>query len=158
MMSGIRSKNTKPELIIRRNLFACGFRYRLHKKDLPGKPDLVLRKHRVAIFVNGCFWHQHNCQLFKWPSSNREFWRHKITRNRELDCNSVRSLKREDWRVLTIWECALKGPCKLPIADVLHKTTAFIEGKGRTLQVRGRKRMKSTSSSKLDGDSVCRLG
>ena len=81
MMSGIRGKNTRPELLIRKGLHARGFRFRLHDKRLPGKPDLVLPKYSAVIFVHGCFWHGHDCHLFKWPQSRREFWRKKITRN-----------------------------------------------------------------------------
>ena len=85
MMSGIKSKNTKPELIIRKALFKKGFRFKLHDKSLPGKPDLVLPKYDAVIFIHGCFWHQHNCHLFKWPSTRPEFWETKIHRNVEVD-------------------------------------------------------------------------
>jgi DNA mismatch endonuclease (patch repair protein) len=143
MMSGIRGKNTQPELIIRHALFSRGFRYRLHDKSLPGKPDLVLTKYRVAVFVNGCFWHHHTCLLFKWPGSNREFWHRKITRNEEIDRKNKRALGLLNWRVLTIWECALKGPCKLPIASVVDKAVAFVNGDCRRFQVAGTARRKS---------------
>mgnify|MGYP001813680444 FL=1 len=109
MMSGIRGKNTRPELLIRKGLHARGFRFRLHDKRLPGKPDLVLPKYSAVIFVHGCFWHGHDCHLFKWPQSRREFWRKKITRNKVKDAESYVSLKKEGWYILTIWECALKG-------------------------------------------------
>jgi len=109
MMSGIRSKDTKPELAIRKGIFARGFRYRLHVRELPGKPDMVLPKHRAIIFVNGCFWHGHNCALFKWPSTRVNFWRTKINRNRIVDAAAKSKLSGLGWRVLTVWECALKG-------------------------------------------------
>ncbi len=109
-MSGIRGKNTKPELIVRKALFAQGFRYRLHVKSLPGKPDVVLPKYRTVIFVHGCFWHGHDCRLFKLPASNRAFWRAKIRRNQENDRKAVRALRKDGWRVITVWECALRGP------------------------------------------------
>lgn len=108
MMSGIRGKNTKPELMIRKALHARGFRYRLHC-DLPGKPDICLPKHRAVIFVHGCFWHGHGCHLFKWPKTREEFWRAKIERNREVDARSMEALAKAGWRVATVWECALKG-------------------------------------------------
>ena len=98
MMAGIRGKNTKPEMIIRRGLHARGFRYLLHDKRLPGKPDLVLPKHRAVIFVNGCFWHGHDCPLFKWPKTRKGFWRTKIARNRENDESAVIALRRSGWR------------------------------------------------------------
>ena len=81
MMSGIKGKNTKPEFIVRKALFKRGFRYTLHNKNLPGKPDLVFARYKAVVFVNGCFWHGHNCHLFKWPKSNPEFWKEKITNN-----------------------------------------------------------------------------
>lgn len=109
MMSKIRGKNTKPELLIRKALFARGFRYRLHSSKLSGKPDLVFTKYKSVIFINGCFWHGHDCHLFKWPKSNCDFWRQKIERNKIVDAQNNRSLKAIGWKVLVIWECSLKG-------------------------------------------------
>lgn len=109
MMSGIRGKNTKPEMIVRQELFKRGFRYRIHRKDLPGKPDLVFPMYNAAIFVNGCFWHGHDCKLFKWPKQNQEFWKDKIIGNRNRDQKNVNLLSGQGWRVLTIWECAFRG-------------------------------------------------
>ena len=99
MMSGIRGKNTKPELLIRKALFAQGFRYRLHDKLLPGKPDLVFPKYHAVIQINGCFWHGHDCSLFKWPSSSSEFWREKITGNRQRDAANCQELERLGWLI-----------------------------------------------------------
>lgn len=110
MMSGIRGKNTKPEWQVRRGLHVRGFRYRLHPKDLPGKPDLVLPKYKAAIFVHGCFWHGHNCRLFKWPSTRQEFWRQKIEGNVERDRRAIDALVEMGWRVATVWECGLRCP------------------------------------------------
>lgn len=109
MMSSIRSKNTLPELQVRSLLHRAGFRFRLHRSDLPGKPDLVLPKHSAVIFVHGCFWHGHRCSIFKWPKSNVEFWREKITGNKKRDKRHAALLMDMGWRVLTIWECALRG-------------------------------------------------
>lgn len=110
MMSGIRGKNTKPEWLVRRGLHARGFRYRLHARELPGKPDLVLPKYGAAIFVHGCFWHGHGCHFFKWPASREEFWRAKIGANIQRDAKNIAALLDAGWRVATIWECGLR--CK----------------------------------------------
>jgi DNA mismatch endonuclease (patch repair protein) len=130
-MSAIRSKNTRPEMLIRRGLHARGFRYSLHHRKLPGHPDMVLKKHRAVIFVHGCFWHGHQCPLFRWPASRREFWTAKILRNRAVDARSVEDLRRAGWRILTIWECALKGKGKRELEDVLDRTDAWLRsGRG----------------------------
>lgn len=109
MMSRIRGKNTKPELIIRKLLHAAGLRFRLHRKDLPGKPDIVLPRYGFAIFVNGCFWHGHQCSLFRMPSTNSEFWQNKIGGNMERDKQRIRQLVEAGWRVGVVWECSLRG-------------------------------------------------
>lgn len=125
MMSGIRGKNTKPELLIRKALHARGFRYRLHC-DLPGKPDICLPKHRAVIFVHGCFWHGHDCHLFKWPSTRPEFWRDKIERNRAVDAAAEAALGEGGWRVAVVWECALKGRARRPLDQVADKLDLWI--------------------------------
>ena len=108
-MVAIKAKDTKPELIVRKYLWAHGFRYRLNYKRLPGHPDLVLRKYRTCIFVNGCFWHVHEgCKYFKWPKSNVEFWKNKLTENRRRDVVKIQALKELDWKVIVVWECELK--------------------------------------------------
>lgn len=108
-MSHVRSKNTKPEILVRRYLFANGFRYRIHVKNLPGKPDIVLRKYRTVIFVNGCFWHGHEgCKSYSFPKSNVTFWQNKIERNRERDIRSAIMLRFMGWHVIKVWECQLK--------------------------------------------------
>lgn len=109
MMSGICGKNTKPEIYVRQALHASGFRYRLHRKDLPGKPDIVLPRYHAVIFVNGCFWHGHNCRLFKWPQTRPDFWYAKISGNKERDHRNTNALLNQGWRVFIVWECALKG-------------------------------------------------
>ena len=108
-MSHIRSKDTKPEVKVRKYLFQQGFRYRKNDARLPGKPDIVLPKYKTVIFVNGCFWHKHNCPDFKWPSSNEDYWRPKILRNVERDEKNYQILREAGWKVITIWECQLKS-------------------------------------------------
>ena len=108
-MSRIRSKNTKPEIIVRKYLFSHGFRYRVNVKRLPGTPDIVLRKYRTVIFVNGCFWHGHEgCRYFVLPKSNVDFWKAKIERNRQRDLNARIRLRDMGWHVIQLWECQLK--------------------------------------------------
>ncbi|HRN17057.1 MAG TPA: very short patch repair endonuclease [Xylanibacter oryzae] len=108
-MAAVKSTDTKPEMMVRKYLFAAGFRYRLHHKRLPGHPDIVLPKYRTCVFVNGCFWHGHdNCKLFVMPKTNVEFWSKKINRNRERDIEEQKQLKKMGWHVITIWECQLK--------------------------------------------------
>ena len=106
-MSHIRSTNTKPEECVRKYLFSQGFRYRKNVKELPGCPDVVLPKYKIVIFVNGCFWHKHDCPRFVWPSSNREYWKPKILRNVERDTENKIALRKQGWRVITVWECEL---------------------------------------------------
>ena len=130
-MSGIRGKNTRPEMLIRKGLHARGFRYRLHDSTLPGKPDMVFRRCSAVIFVNGCFWHGHNCHLFRWPSSRTEFWKQKILRNREKDAETVRALSMNGWRILIIWECALKGRTKYPASDVIESAAKWLCGSSK---------------------------
>lgn len=108
-MSQIRSKDTKPELLVRKFLFANGFRYKLHDKKLPGKPDIVLPKYKTVIFVHGCFWHGHkSCRYFKIPKTRTEWWTDKINRNKANDEKAIRILKESNWKVINIWECSLK--------------------------------------------------
>lgn len=107
-MSHIRSVNTKPEEVVRKYLFSKGFRYRKNVRTLPGTPDIVLSKYRTVVFVNGCFWHKHECKRFVFPSSNTDYWIPKILRNVERDEKNYQLLAADGWRVLTVWECELK--------------------------------------------------
>lgn len=125
-MRAIRSKNTNPEITLRKLLFARGFRYRLHVDTLPGKPDIVLPKYRVAILVHGCFWHGHGCYLFKLPTSRREFWQTKIGQNRQRDIRDAEALLRAGWRVLYVWECALKGRLKWDPEELADRIASWI--------------------------------
>lgn len=107
-MSHIRSTNSKPEETVRKYLFSQGLRYRKNVRKLPGCPDIVLKKYRTVIFVNGCFWHHHDCGRFVWPSTNEEYWHKKIDRNVERDKEDQQALEELGWQVLVIWECQLK--------------------------------------------------
>lgn len=126
MMSGIRGKNTQPEMILRRGLHARGFRYRLHDRHLPGSPDLVFPGRHAVIFIHGCFWHGHDCHLFRLPATRREFWEAKIEGNRTRDETAEVALLADGWRVLTIWECALRGRERLPVDEVLDRTANWL--------------------------------
>ena len=108
-MARVKGRDTKPEMLIRRALHARGFRYRLHVRDLPGRPDIVLPKHRAAILIHGCFWHAHGCRLFKKPGTRPEFWEEKLAQNRARDARDLRLLQEDGWRTLTIWECSFRG-------------------------------------------------
>jgi DNA mismatch endonuclease (patch repair protein) len=117
-MSQIRSKNTKPEMLVRKFLHANGFRFRLHVKDLPGKPDLVLPKFKTVIFVHGCFWHGHyNCRYYVIPKTRTEWWLNKINRNKDNDRKAIEKLKNSGWRIIEIWECQIKDNAD----EILHQ-------------------------------------
>lgn len=134
MMAGIRGKDTKPELLIRKGLHALGLRfrlgdrYRIGGKTLPGRPDLVLPGRRAVILVHGCFWHGHDCALFRWPATRAKFWRDKIIGNIARDERVRQQLAQAGWRVLEVWECQLKGPARLPPGEVLARCTDFLDG------------------------------
>jgi DNA mismatch endonuclease (patch repair protein) len=138
MMSGIRGKDTQPELIIRKALHREGFRYRLHDKRLPGKPDLVFPKYNAVIFIHGCFWHGHGCHLFKWPKTRKEFWRKKINRNKEVDKRNYKKLKEEGWYILIVWECALKGKTRQPFEKVISRISHWLTYGTRDMEIRGK--------------------
>jgi DNA mismatch endonuclease, patch repair protein len=109
MMSGIHGRDTRPEMLVRRYLHGQGFRYRLHVRSLQGKPDIVLPKYRLVVFVHGCFWHRHGgCRFATTPASNATFWRNKFTENAERDRRNIDRLVRDGWRVVVIWECGIK--------------------------------------------------
>ena len=124
-MARIRSTDTKPEEIVRKRLFSEGFRYRKNVRALPGCPDIVLAKYKAAVFVNGCFWHHHDCPRFKWPSSNGDYWMAKINRNTERDKASQEALRKLGWNVLVVWECELK---KSLVDETMQKLIRGIVG------------------------------
>ena len=136
MMAGIRSKNTKPERIVRSGLHRRGFRFGLHSKMLPGTPDLVFPKYRAVIFVHGCFWHAHGCSFFKMPSSRAEFWKGKFARNKAVDRKVRNMLLQDGWRVLVIWECALRGRSEAQIAALLSRVAEWLNSSRPTLELR----------------------
>jgi DNA mismatch endonuclease (patch repair protein) len=137
MMAGIRGKDTGPELVIRSGLHALGFRYRLHHPGLPGKPDLVLPRWRAAVQIHGCFWHGHDCPLFRWPGTRQEFWRAKIGRNIERDAEVGAALDRAGWRVLTVWECAMKGRTRIETGVLIAAVAEWLRSDARVGQIRG---------------------
>lgn len=137
MMAGIRGSNTKPELVVRRGLHALGFRYRLHDRRLPGRPDIVLPRHQAIILVHGCFWHGHDCLLFKWPKSRETFWREKIGGNKVRDASAERSLREAGWRVLRIWECSLKGRNRLGVEKVVSNAAKWLRSGALDGEIRG---------------------
>ena len=119
MMSGIRSKNTKPEMVLRKALHARGFRFRIHVANLPGKPDIVLPKYQATIDVHGCFWHGHNCAIFKYPKTNPDFWHEKIAGNKQRDLKNNILLSTLGWRSLTVWECTTRRREEDNLVDVI---------------------------------------
>ena len=123
-MSKITGKNTKPEFIIRKALFNLGYRYRLHRKDLPGRPDIVFPCRKKVIFVNGCFWHGHNCVRAALPKSNRPFWENKQTGNVERDKKNIRKLKKMGWSSLVIWQCVIK---KKTLESLINRIEKYLE-------------------------------
>ena len=137
MMAGIRSKDTKPELMIRRAIHALGFRYLLHDRRHPGRPDLVFPRYKAVVFVHGCFWHGHGCHLFKWPASRKSFWKSKITGNRKRDARSLKGILTEGWRVLTIWECAIRGRKRRDAATVAKQVAEWLESGDANTELKG---------------------
>ena len=133
MMSGIKGKNTKPELMIRSILHKSGFRYRVHVKGLPGKPDLVFKKYMAVIFVHGCFWHMHDCKYFKWPKSRTDFWKEKLNKNHTNDKQNIVKLSDLGWRVCVIWECSIReakndmDSIKIKVEKWLRSDKDFLE-------------------------------
>lgn len=124
-MSRIRSKNTKPEELVRKYLFSQGFRYRKNDARLPGKPDIVLPKYKIVIFVNGCFWHAHeSCKYFVWPKNNADFWKKKIEGNIQRDSCNYRLLAQQGWKIIVVWECELK---KKVVEQTLEKLVKEIK-------------------------------
>jgi DNA mismatch endonuclease (patch repair protein) len=137
-MAAIRHTNTRPEVALRQLVFAQGLRYRLHDRNLPGRPDLVLRKHNAVIFVHGCFFHGHECHAFRWPTTRGKFWRAKIAGNRTRDQSVVISLRERGWRVLVVWECALRGLSRLSIPGLRSRILRWLTSSSTFREIAGR--------------------
>jgi len=131
-MSAIKNKDTKPELWLRKQLHARGFRYRINSSKLPGKPDLVFPKYKAVIFVHGCFWHMHSCPLFKVPQTRAEWWMDKFTKNKERDDAVKQELEQLGWRVLTVWECTMKGKGKADPEKLLNNVSTWLTHSARS--------------------------
>lgn len=136
-MASIKSKNTKPEILIRKALHAKGFRYRLHVKNLTGKPDLVFPKYSAVIFVHGCFWHGHDCHLFRLPKSNVDYWEVKISKNIERDDLAIKRLMSAGWRVGVVWECALRGRSKVNLVELIGLIETWLHSADIQLTLQG---------------------
>jgi DNA mismatch endonuclease (patch repair protein) len=134
-MSRIRGRDTRPELLLRRALHARGLRYRLNVHALPGRPDLVFPAKNAVVFVHGCFWHQHGCERFKWPTTRKAFWKSKLQQNHRRDAAVLAELHQLGWRTLTVWECAITGPGRLHIEALADRVTKFLEGNRKRFEV-----------------------
>ena len=126
-MAAIKGKNTRQERWLRHRLHRLGFRYRLNVSSLPGKPDLVFPRYKAVIFVHGCFWHMHQCPLFRLPATRTEWWEQKLMRNRQRDLAEQDKLRELGWRVLLVWECAIKGRRKIPEAELLAQVVEWLK-------------------------------
>ncbi|WP_229748083.1 very short patch repair endonuclease [Lacimicrobium alkaliphilum] len=138
-MSAIKGLNTKPEILIRRMLHARGFRYRLKNKHLPGNPDLVFPRYSAAIFVHGCFWHVHECPVFRWPSTRTEWWKEKLLGNKTRDEKNLERLLDSEWRVCIVWECSLKGKYKLNEESLADQISSWLGSDRQFLILEGKK-------------------
>ncbi|PHI18011.1 very short patch repair endonuclease [Lewinellaceae bacterium SD302] len=137
MMANIKGQNTKPEILIRKSLFKLGYRYTLHNRKLPSKPDIYLAKYQVVILVNGCFWHVHDCHLFKLPKTRTEFWQEKLSKNISRDLLNFDKLRKLGFRVAIVWECSLKGKFKLELEDIVNRLDDFIKSDEETICITG---------------------
>lgn len=137
MMAAVRGENTKPEVLLRKGLHARGYRYRLHAKKLPGKPDMVFPMYSAVIFINGCFWHGHDCHIFRMPKSNVGYWQDKISKNKERDVVVIEKLISMGWRVGIVWECALRGKTRMNFDDLLSLTEKWLHSSESQLTIQG---------------------
>jgi DNA mismatch endonuclease (patch repair protein) len=137
MMSGIRGKDTKPELMLRRGLHGRGFRFRLHAHLLPGRPDMVFPRRQAVLFAHGCFWHGHDCPLFRLPGTRTDFWQSKIAANQMRDASAHAALLSGGWRIATVWECALRGRGALPFHDVLDMLAGWLVSPLPEIEIKG---------------------
>ena len=135
MMAGISAKNTKPEIQLRSLLHRRGFRFRLHRKDLPGKPDIVFPGYRAVSFINGCFWHGHDCNFFRLPKTRSDFWLKKIQGNRARDMRQLDELRLMGWRTLVIWECATRKGALMPVDALIDRVEHWLKIESDSIQI-----------------------
>lgn len=137
-MSHIRSQDTAPEMIVRRGLHAMGFRFRLRDPALPGRPDVVLKRHHAVVFVHGCFWHGHGCPMFRLPGTHREYWAAKIEFNQRRDTRVVEALLNDGWRIVIVWECSLRGRGRLTDGTAIELCADFLRsGRAGIFEIKG---------------------
>ena len=137
MMSAVRGRDTKIELLLRSMLHRRGFRFRTDARNLPGRPDIVFPKYRAVIFLHGCFWHGHDCRLFRWPRSNQVFWKDKIGGNQARDARNLARLLEAGWRILSVWECSIRGQPDAKVAEVVDTVDSWLRSESRTDEIRG---------------------
>lgn len=139
MMAGIKHKNNKLEILLRKSLFSKGLRYRLYVRGLPGKPDLVFPKYDAVVFFHGCFWHGHDCFLFRWPQSNVSFWQKKIQDNRDNDEAKSSQLRALGWRVMVVWECALRAQGEPEVTSIANRAAHWLTcSRSGSKEIRGK--------------------
>ena len=136
IMASFSGKDTKPELWLRKALHRKGYRYRIHDKSLSGKPDIVFRRFNAVVFVHGCFWHGHNCPLFRMPSSNEQYWKVKINSKRRRDTKVNSQILEKGWRILTVWECSLKGNAKMNLDSLISAIEDWLCCESNFLEIR----------------------
>lgn len=134
-MAAIKGKNTRPERWLRQRLHQRGFRYRLNVSTLPGKPDLVFPRYKAVIFVHGCFWHMHQCPLFRLPATRTEWWKQKLMQNRQRDLAEQDKLRELGWRVLLVWECAIKGRKKIQETELMTQIAAWLKSSSHYTEI-----------------------
>ncbi len=136
-MAAVRSKNTKPEVAIRKGLHRRGFRFRLHDRSIPGAPDIVLKRYRALIDVRGCFFHGHDCDLFRLPKTRTEFWIHKIEGNKARDIRNNSLQSEMGWRVAVVWECSMKGRKRIGVDAVIEKLSCWLKSGEHEIEITG---------------------
>ena len=146
-MAGIRGRDTRIELVIRKALHARGLRYRLHSKKLPGRPDMAFSSRKAAVFINGCFWHGHDCTLFRLPRTNTDFWRNKIETNIARDTRSLESLHAMGWRTAVVWECALRSQPAARVDELVAGLDAWVRTGTGNMGLRGASALQSTQAA-----------
>ena len=136
-MAAVKGKNTSPELKIRKLLHSYGYRFTLNNKHLPGNPDIVMKKHNTVVFIHGCFWHLHNCYKSTLPKTNSSFWKQKLEANKLRDQENIEKLEALGWRIVVIWECALKGKLKVSDDEVINRVSAWLKTSKPLLDIAG---------------------